>query len=340
MSPQQWIGCRVRHDILNHIGLVIISEGTVLTEGHIELIEKHHLFMTDNDLDMPMNQWSRGPANEEKLVSKATEEIESIFHSVRSTGKVPVQEINETVLPSIHQVTDNPNLFDILSGIQAKDDYTYRHNIGVGVISTMIGKWLGLKGDELSLLTLAATLHDVGKVKIEDDILNKPGKFTDEEYALMKKHTTFGYDILKNMKDIPERVAIVALQHHEREDGRGYPYGVKGDSLDFFSKIVAVADIFHAMTSKRVYKDAAPFYKVMQEMVSEGFGCLEPRIVNLFVERMMQLSIGGRAVLTDNREATIVMVYPDDPINPLVMVGDSYIDLRQKPGLHLFKLTE
>jgi HD-GYP domain-containing protein (c-di-GMP phosphodiesterase class II) len=268
------------------------------------------------------------------------EEFRNMFHAVREGGKVPVDDIREMIIPSIHQVTDTPHFFDILSGIQAKDDYTYRHNIGVGVISTMIGKWLGLSGEELSLLALAATLHDLGKVKIEDDILNKPGKFTEEEYAEMKRHTIFGYELLCKENDIPERVALVALQHHERENGGGYPYGLTGEHLDYYSKIVGVADIFHAMTSKRIYKDAMPLFQVMRLMMEEGFGHLEPKICHLFVKRMMEMSIGSSAIMSDDRMATIIQVHDDDPMRPFVMVGDSFYDLRQYRDIHLIGPVE
>jgi HD-GYP domain-containing protein (c-di-GMP phosphodiesterase class II) len=334
-----WKGYILKRDIMNDSGLVILSEGTALTEEHEEAINNHHLEITETDIEQPVLLHGR-ISKEEELISNMTEEFCSIFQSVRKGGKVPVDEIWETIIPSIHHVSDQSNLFDILSGIQAKDDYTYRHNIGVGIISTMIGKWLGLKGDELSLLTLAATLHDVGKVKIEDDILNKPGKFTDEEYATMKRHTIYGYELLRDAKDIPERVALVALQHHEREDGKGYPYGLSGDRLDYFSKIVGVADIFHAMSSKRIYKDAMPLYQVMQQMIEDGFGKLEPLICNLFVRRMMNLAIGGKVELTDGRIATILMIHPDAPIHPLVQAGDRYYDLRQYVDLNVLRLIE
>jgi putative nucleotidyltransferase with HDIG domain len=334
-----WIGYALKQDMTNDKGLVIIAKGTVLTGEHLNVIDNHCLQITGSDIELPVLEYSRVP-EEEKLISNMTEEFHQMFQSVRKGGKVPVDDIRETVIPSIHQVCDHPNLFDILSGIQAKDDYTYRHNIGVGVISTMIGKWLGLTGEELSLLTLAATLHDVGKVKIEDDILNKPGQFTDEEYATMKQHTIFGYELLRKEKDIPERVALVALQHHEREDGTGYPNGLTGNRIDYFSKIVGVADIFHAMTSKRIYKDAMPLYQVMQQMTEEGFGRLEPRICQLFVNRMMNLAIGGKVELSDGRIATILLIHADDPTRPFVQIKDGYYDLRHYAELHILRLIE
>src|SRR5690606_23577733 len=154
----------------------------------------------------------------------------------------------------IQNVSENTNVLQLFVALQAKDDYTYRHNIAVGALANLIGNWMNLDHQALMQLTTAALLHDVGKVLISESILNKPGKLTDEEYAIMKKHTIYGYEILNDTVGISHRQALVALQHHERMNGSGYPMGIKRDNIDLFSRIVAVADIFHAMTSNRVYR--------------------------------------------------------------------------------------
>ncbi|WP_246313783.1 HD-GYP domain-containing protein [Paenibacillus foliorum] len=275
----------------------------------------------------------------EELVTQASEMVKEMFHLINEEKEIPLEALNRSVIPAIYQATEFPSLFSVLSGLQAKDDYTYRHNIGVGVISTLIGRWLHLPEDELSMLSTAATLHDVGKIQIGDEILNKPGKYSDNEYEIMKRHTTFGFDIIKRTPNLPPELALVALQHHEREDGKGYPNGLKGDQIEFFSKIVAVADIFHAMTSKRVYKDAAPFYLVIRQMQEDRFGQLDPLICNIFIRRMMELAVGDEVILTDGRRGDIVNSNPLDLTNPLVKVGDDYIDLSKHSNLFIQTLV-
>ncbi len=316
---------------------MLIPSRTVIEPYHVDLMAKHDIYLDAHDFELAASPDEH--ATNENLVTRASEEIKEIFHFVREKKTVPYEEINKTIIPTIHQATEYPSLFSVLSGLQAKDDYTYRHNIGVGVISTMIGKWLGLGEEELSVLSMAATLHDIGKVQIDDDILNKPGRFTNEEYLLMKKHTLYGYEILQKTPGLSPRIPLVALQHHEREDGGGYPHGLKGDRIDFYSKIVGVADIFHAMTSKRVYKDATPFYQVIRQMQEDGFGKLEPMICKLFIQRLMELSIGDDAVLTDGRRCKIVIVNPLDIVNPLVQVEGKYIDLSKERELHIKTLV-
>ncbi|WP_138882260.1 HD-GYP domain-containing protein [Paenibacillus mesophilus] len=316
-------------------GVVLIPCDTILNREHAEFIERHHI-----PLDLLELEKLPHHTTNESLISKATEEIKEIFHYMRRKGTVPLEEVQRSIIPTIHQAAEYPTLYSVLSGLQAKDDYTYRHNIGVGVISTMIGKWLKLSEADLGLLTIAATLHDVGKIRIDDHILNKPGKYTNEEYAIMKQHTVFGYEIICNTPGIDRQVALAALQHHEREDGKGYPEGIQGSDISYFGKIVAVADVFHAMTSKRVYKDASPFYQVMQQMISDSFGKLNPVICSVFVQRMMEMSVGSEVTLTDGRIGRILMVHPGDPVNPSVLVGDEYIDLRKNHHLHIDRLNQ
>jgi HD-GYP domain-containing protein (c-di-GMP phosphodiesterase class II) len=200
-------------------------------------------------------------------------------------------EVREKIIPPIQEAAENPNVFQLFSQLQSRDDYTYRHNIGVGVIAALIGKWMNLSGSTLSLLTLSATLHDVGKMKVPLDILNKPGRLTDEEFKHIKKHTIHGYDLIKSTVGLSHRTALVALQHHEREDGSGYPFQLKGEKIDLLSKIVGVADVFHAMTSNRVYHDASPFFHVMKQMNDDVFGKLNPEVVTTFVQHIMNKRI-------------------------------------------------
>lgn len=335
MKTDRLIGCRLKRDLVSGDGVLLLSEKTILTETHVQFIENHQIVISSLDLEALPQE---GRTNE-GLVGKASEEIKEIFNQMRKSGTIPVEEVQRSIIPTIHQATEFPNLFSILTGLQAKDDYTYRHNIGVGVISTMIGKWLRLNEEDLALLTLAATLHDVGKIKIEDEILNKPGKFTHEEYERMKKHTTYGYEIIQRTSGMHPRVALVALQHHERMDGRGYPQGLTGEEIDYFSKIVAVADVFHAMTSKRIYKQASPFYQVMKQMVSDAYGILDPIICNTFVRRMMEMAIGSSIRLTDGRIGRIAMVHHDDPTNPLIWLDNQFLDLRKHPYLDIERLV-
>ncbi|MBO8173010.1 MAG: HD domain-containing protein [Bacillaceae bacterium] len=241
-SFKKWIGLRLRRDIFNASGILLLPKDTVLNEHYLRMIMvENNVRLTEDDV--VLTEESPEKKASQVLIEQATEEITHIFESVRFSKKIPLFEIREKIIPAIHQATEDPDIFQLFAELQSKDDYTFRHNIGVGIIATMIGNWMNLESSQLSLLSLAATLHDIGKTRIPVEILNKPGKLTDQEYEIIQKHTIYGYELIQNTVGASRRLALVALQHHEREDGNGYPFGIKGNKMDLFSKILLNAPI-------------------------------------------------------------------------------------------------
>ncbi|WP_152396280.1 HD-GYP domain-containing protein [Paenibacillus guangzhouensis] len=243
------------------------------------------------------------------------------------TKKIPLFDMRKHFLPMLLEAAETTNIASLLAALQSKDDYLYRHPIGVGIITAVIGKWMGMNEAELTPLAMAALLHDIGKLRIPEEILNKPGKLTNEERLLMRKHTIFGYKMLIETVGMNHRQMLVALQHHERQDGSGYPFGIGAVKIDIYSRIVAIADIFHAVLSHRIYQRAHSFHACLQQLKLNAFGTLDPQILGIFVHKLMQSLIGNQAVLSDGRVATIVMMNPIDPFYPLVQIDRDFIDL-------------
>lgn len=325
-------GKLLKRDMFNSTGLLIAPADTLLTEEKLQVLEMHAIFVDEADVYQPEQQTK---IEIDTLVNESTQQIEQIFTEMRLGKQIPLFDIRQQILPMINLTTEQPGLYKLFSTLQSKDDYTYRHNIGVGVIANLIGKWLNMDEVELNQLTIAATLHDVGKVKIPMELLNKPGKLEPEEFELMKKHTIYGYEMLKETVGLNHRQALVALQHHERNDGSGYPFGIKGDRIGLFSKIVAVADVFHAVTSDRPYRNASPFYETLKLMHHHAFGEFDPKIIHLFLDKMMQSLVGNNVLLTDGREGNIVLINPHDPIRPLVHLEDGFLDLSKDSSVHI-----
>ncbi len=281
----------------------------------------------------------RGRASVVLHVNAAIEEIEGVLEKANDFRRIPYADVRENIVSMIVDLSGNPSLKDALAHLERHDEYTYRHSIGVALLAGLIGKDMILDPDGLTELTAAAFLHDIGKARIRGDIINKPGKLTAEEFAQMKSHTNIGFGIMRGAPRISKRQALVTLQHHEREDGSGYPYGLKGNQIDLFSKIVAVADVFHAMISRRSYKEPAPFYSVLRGMSQHAYGSLEPTATLRFSKRIMDMMIGNRVVLSDGTEGRIVAVSPDDPVNPLVEVNGACVDLSKERAVYLERIV-
>lgn len=325
------IGRKIDNDIVNKNGITIVPAQTVLTREAIRLIINHNI----DPRAVILCSRDQAIYQSNQLFQETVSKSKELFQYISFSHKVPLTEISEEILPAIHDVSQHRDIFELIEVVRAKDDYTYQHNIGVGVLSTLIGRWMNLGEAELSVLSLAATLHDVGKIKIPIEILNKPGKLTDDEYELIKKHTVYGYDMLKETSGSNPLIARVALQHHEREDGGGYPLGLKKHNIELFSSIVAVADIFHAMSSERPYHEPLSFHDIITQMEHGRFGELNPHIVSVFIENIMQKTVGQQVVLTDGRRGEVVLLNPHRINTPLIKIDEQFIDLSQEEGLRI-----
>lgn len=339
---RELLGKMLKYDVTTSHGLVLVPSQSVLNQEHLDLFRQHRIdfmgIITTTMHERKLDSVSP-PDSSELLVQKASQYAKDLFERIKSQKKIPLLEIKNDLIPIVQQAAENPDLFQLFQAVKAKDEYTHQHNIGVGILSTLIGKWLNLADSEVALLSLAATMHDVGKIKISQEILMKPGKLTSEEYDEIKRHTILGYNMLKETVGINYRVALVALQHHERADGTGYPLQLKDSQLDRMSRIVAVADVFHAMSSKRPYHEMMPFYEVVSRMRKGFFGELDPHIVSVFLTNIIQNLIGRTVKLTDGRWGEVVYINPTDDTNPLVKIEQSFLDLSRERNIHISEVV-
>ena len=324
-----YIGKRVNRNIYNESGTLIVPVSRVLTDRDIRLLARQGVTLCEQDVEA---------VSIVHLIESAIREVRELFEFAKQTDRIPFARVRDKVVPLILELSNHPDLNQTFRYLETYDEYVYRHSVAVALLSRLIGKVKGFDDAQLTELTIAGFLHDIGKSKVPGAILNKPGRLTEEEFRIVKEHTVFGYEILKRSEGVPDRHAYVALQHHEREDGSGYPLGLKGDGIDQFSKIVAVADVFHAMMSKRVYKSPLPLCQVLKELADNVYGSLEPGITLAFLKRIMDMLIGNRVVLTDGREGRIVMASAADPVRPVVEVDGQYIDLSAEGSIALERM--
>lgn len=323
------LGKMVKNEITNLKGLTLIPARSTLNHDHIELLANHKIdpytivFVSEDEV------------SHRQSINKVVNTSKELFHSIGASGKIPLLEIRKEVLPVIQQASTHTNVFQLFEIVKATDEYTYQHNIGVGILSTLIGRWLNFTEPEIATLSLAATLHDVGKVKVPTELLTRPGKLSDDEFALVKRHTIYGYEMLKETVGLNQRIPLVALQHHERNDGKGYPLGLKEHKLDLFSKIVAVADIFHAMSSKRPYHEPLPFHEIVSQMRIGIFGELDPTIVSVFLDNIVKRMIGEHVILSDGTIGEVISLNPHNIETPLIKINDEFVDLSKRRDIQI-----
>ncbi len=221
--------------------------------------------------------------------------------------------------------------FDMLHNLRSIDDSVYSHSLNVAMISRILGKWLKWSGDDLDQLVIAGLLHDIGKMKIPPEVLNKEGKLTDEEFEMIRWHPRAGYDLIKDL-NIDSRIKKAALQHHERCDGTGYPEKATVASLDEFSMVIAIADVYDAMTAARKYRAPLCPFQVIREFERDGFHKYKTQFLLTFLQRIATTYQNNRVILNDGRAAKIILLNQNALSEPLVQLNDgSCIDLASSP---------
>lgn len=240
----------------------------------------------------------------------------------------------ESILKSGHGTL---HILDMLNCMREYDDVTFAHCISVAVLSHLIGEWMHYPEEDLNVLSLCGALHDIGKLRIDSAIISKPGKLTKEEYRKVQEHPKLGFEILKD-RDLDVRVKYAALCHHERGDGTGYPMGLAGDKIQKFSKIVAIADVYDAMTADRSYRKGMCPFQALEIIEQDGFSKYDPQIMMTFMEKIVQSYINASVLLSDGRIGEIVGINQNAIIRPLVRIDDLFVDLAKEKDLTIEKI--
>lgn len=222
-------------------------------------------------------------------------------------------------------------VFDLLHCTRTYDEVVFAHSLNVALISAVLGSWLNFSDSDLEVLIKCGIYHDIGKLAIPRNIVEKAGPLTPEEYTVMKSHTMRGYNILKDLK-LDRRVKLAAMMHHERSDGSGYPLSVKADQLDSMTKIVAIADVYEAMTAPRKYRKAKCPFEAVKIFESSGLSLYDTKYLMTFLEHITQCYMGYRVRLNDGTVGTIVYLNRQAYSKPMIKVGSEYIDLARTPG--------
>lgn len=323
----------------NHL---VIQSNTELTEDIIDklkyyAIKKVYIYENETSKEVP-KETKIEPTYFERI--EQSEDFKKFQTEFNSCIKGFRQTLNDIIVKSSDGLIDemlseigsilkksrNPlHLLEMMQCMRGYDDLTYTHSMNVALISNVIGTWLNLSNNDLETLMIAGMLHDIGKLRIPPEIIQKPSKLTDTEYEIVKNHPQYGYDILST-KNLNPKIKLVALQHHERYDGKGYPYGLKAKEIDLFSGIVAIADVYDAMTADRVYRKGICPFPVLEHMELQK-EIYEPGALYQFIERTVEAYINTEVRLSNGEIGRVVLLNKNFLSRPIVISGDKTYDL-------------
>lgn len=322
----------LRMDTFSSNGLHVLPKGSQLQMEEISKLLLHKVDYVDieevQEASAPTLRSSAIQAVAEKF-DTSIEGFESVYMEALSQGRFNQSVVDDILQPSLQSLDKHKDVVSLLLLLDREDNYTYNHSLQVGMLSYYISLWLGYSKKECYEIGRAGYLIDIGKCRISPSILNKPGKLTPAEFSEVKLHTVYGYEIIRNsMND--SYTALVALQHHEREDGSGYPRSLTTNDIHPYAQIAAVADIYSAMTTHRVYQSKQELISVLREINNLSFGKLNGKPVQAFIQHLMPNFIGKRVLLSTGDMGVIVMNNPLDVFRPLVQSEGTFLDLSRE----------
>ena len=331
---------------------LVLPKGTVLDEKDIARIKAHSLYNifvedkkqavekkaqpADNNLS-----YAQKLRNSEEFIKfkqhieENAEALEESFKMIANDSmQLDVEKLTEPVYHLFVEAGGTAGIFDMLHNLRDNSDTVYMHSLNVSLISNTIATWLKLPENEVSIATAGGLLHDIGKMLIPSELVNKTTPLTEYEERVMREHVVKGYELVKD-KDIDSRIKSCILMHHELRDGSGYPLHLKNDQIDLIASIVTVANVYDDMTAKRAYRNAVCPFTVIEEFEQKGLDKYEPNVIMTFLSNIVNTFIANRVLLNTGQTGDIIFINPTYLSKPIVKCGNEYVDLSKNRTLSI-----
>ncbi|MBO5146133.1 MAG: HD-GYP domain-containing protein [Lachnospiraceae bacterium] len=360
-------GMVTAEDIVSYDCKVIVPKGIILTENIISRLEGYSIYYVyiENkiaaDLSKPMADQSVSAclhdSGEKSVKEKLKESVQfqrfsqefarcaehyrnNLMNALYRGEPFRANELVRETLALLYQDEQEVSVFDMLLNMHNADDSIYMHCIDVALISNILSRWLHFSEADQRMATACGLFHDIGKFMLPAGVLQKPGKLTPEEFEIIKTHTSEGFHLLGKYRSIPEPVKNTALMHHEKCDGSGYPYGLKGDEIDNFSKLVTIADIFDAMTSERVYHSAMCPFSVIKYFEDDGIRKYDMKYILTFLENVSNSYLSHRVTLSNGMEGNVIFINHNSYSRPVIRTDNNEIlDLQEQYYKSILQLS-
>lgn len=340
------LGMQVAQPIRNQNGQVLIQRNVILTERLIHRLQEldvQYVYIQDERTnDIFVND-----ALSPKTRSDAMETIKGTFTKIIKEGSASYMLDDPNLARNFKGVVKNilsdirrqNHVMNMLAGVQATDNYTFQHSLNVTLYTLALASTLGYTERQLIEIGVGAILHDVGKCTIPLSILNKNGKLTDEEFAVIQEHTTNGFNMLRKITEISLLSAHCAYQHHERLDGSGYPRGLTGEEIHEYAKIIAIADVYDALTTHRSYRKPALPHVALEMITSDAGRLFDEKMVEAFTQSIAFYPLGMGVRLSTGEFGIIVDQNKNQPGRPIVRIleDDSGQELEEFKEVDLSK---
>jgi len=253
-----------------------------------------------------------------EIHKEACKAVANVHNAIKADGQFSIDEIDVALTKIMDIMKNYPNIFLFLYGLEEGKNYLVVHSVNVTFYSLLIGMALKYTPIKLRELGIGTMLIDAGMIKLPAYIMHKQSNLTEHEFNQIKTHPLHGYKALRQLGKIPEKSALVCLQHHEQYDGKGYPRGLKGTQIDEYARIASIADSYEAQIANRAYRKRVFFYQAMKNMLSSGINKFDPVILRVFLSRMSVYPIGSIVELNNGTIGIVIGSIPQKPLRPIV----------------------
>jgi putative nucleotidyltransferase with HDIG domain len=257
---------------------------------------------------------------DDELRMKYQKVVRKTFANIKQNKKINIDEIKTSISNLVDEILNNNNVLVNLVDIKSTDSYTFQHSVNVATLSILLAKNLNYDRSDLIKIGIGAMLHDIGKLAIPEEILKKPGKLDEEEYAIIQKHPSLGYQNTKTNQQISPLSRIIILYHHEKVDGSGYPDGLIKEDIHEFARIVAVTDVFDALTSDRCYRNRWTTRKAVDFLISKSGVDFDTKFVREFMKHIAIFPNGTTVKLNTGEKAIIKEQNNQAPTRPVIRI--------------------
>lgn len=339
-------GMVIAEDVLNYKNEIILSANTRINDTMIEKLARQSIMVVTikEDIDFATTHFEKVRLSEGFKQFESTYNIyfpvykSLMLNAVNNRTPINMEQLMQVYNNIIVCAKSGELLLDYLYNmLPGEDDLTHAHCLNSALIAGVFGTWLGLSNDDINLLIQCAFVYDIGKLSIPYQILWKPERLTSEEYRLVMRHTTIGYDFLKAYDTFDEHILNATLQHHERCDGSGYPKSLSDVEIDKFAKYIAIIDTYEAMTSPRSYRQKLNPFQIIANYESEGFIKYDMAAIKSILSHIANSQLGFNVQLNNGVNGQVILINEKALSRPLIKLADnnSLLDLSSNKQLSI-----